>query len=159
MAAIDACKPIANDVEKISRQLSTSFRGGVPPVMANTSLSRVSVTQLYNTIHLIPKVWSEHGVEALWTGQKKIILSCPQCLDSMLAPGFWNKVYTLQYNTIQYNAIKHSLVKSLSHYRVWKKRMSCVWKFIKTFSYAQHALEKTKTVSIFTVLNLWIAYE
>ena len=22
-----------------------------------------------------------------------ILLSCPQCLDSMLAPGFWNKVY------------------------------------------------------------------
>ena len=35
----------------------------------------------------------EHGVEALWTGQKNILLSCPQCLDSMLAPGFWNKVY------------------------------------------------------------------
>ena len=44
-------------------------------------------------IHLIPKAWSEHGVEALWTGQKNILLSCPQCLDSMLAPGFWNKVY------------------------------------------------------------------
>ena len=35
-------------------------------------------------IHLIPKAWSEHGVEALWTGQKNILLSCPQCL----APGF-----------------------------------------------------------------------
>ena len=40
-------------------------------------------------IHLIPKAWSEHGVEALWTGQKNILLFCPQCLDSMLAPGFW----------------------------------------------------------------------
>ena len=46
-----------------------------------------------DSIHLIPKAWSEHGVEALWTGQKNILLSCPQCLDSMLAPGFWNKVY------------------------------------------------------------------
>ena len=27
------------------------------------------------------------------TGQKSILLSCPQCLDSMPAPGFWNKVY------------------------------------------------------------------
>ena len=41
-------------------------------------------------IHLIPKAWNEHGVEALWIGQKIILLSCPQCLDSMLAPGFWN---------------------------------------------------------------------
>ena len=41
-------------------------------------------------MHLIPKAWSEHGVEALWTGQRNILLSCPQCLDSMLAPGFWN---------------------------------------------------------------------
>ena len=24
-------------------------------------------------IHLIPKAWSEHGVEALWTGQKNIL--------------------------------------------------------------------------------------
>ena len=31
----------------------------------------------------------------MWTGQKNILLSCPRCLDSMLAPGFWNKVYTL----------------------------------------------------------------
>ena len=44
---------------------------------------------IYKRIHLIPKTWSEHGVEALWTGQRNIFLSCPQCLDSMLAPGFW----------------------------------------------------------------------
>ena len=25
-------------------------------------------------IHLIPKAWSEHGVEALWTGQRNILL-------------------------------------------------------------------------------------
>ena len=28
------------------------------------------------------------------TGQKNILLSCPQCLDSMLAPGFMNSVYS-----------------------------------------------------------------
>ena len=27
------------------------------------------------SIHLIPKAWSEYGVEALWTGQKNIL--CP----------------------------------------------------------------------------------
>ena len=29
-------------------------------------------------IHQIHKAWSEHGVEALWTGQKNILLSCPK---------------------------------------------------------------------------------
>ena len=29
-------------------------------------------------IHRIHKAWSEHGVEALWTGQKNILLSCPK---------------------------------------------------------------------------------
>ena len=27
--------------------------------------------------------------------EQNILLSCPQCLDSMLAPGFWNKAYSL----------------------------------------------------------------
>ena len=27
------------------------------------------------------------------TGQKNILFSCPQCLDSMLTPGFMNSVY------------------------------------------------------------------
>ena len=60
------------------------------------SLARyyISLEPVQN-IHLIPRAWSEHGVEALWTGQKNILLSCPQCLDSMLAPGFWNKVYNV----------------------------------------------------------------
>ena len=31
--------------------------------------------QAHGYIHLIPKAWSEHGVEALWTGEKNIILS------------------------------------------------------------------------------------
>ena len=30
---------------------------------------------LFTAIHLTPKAWSEHGVEALWTGQR--ILFCP----------------------------------------------------------------------------------
>ena len=57
-----------------------------------TLLPPSKCTTLYKmlTIHLIQKAWSEHGVEALWTGQKNILLSCPQCLDSMLAPGLWN---------------------------------------------------------------------
>ena len=51
----------------------------------------LALTEIWlDSIHLIPKAWSEHGVEALWTGQKNIPLSCPQCLNSMLAPGFWN---------------------------------------------------------------------
>ena len=37
------------------------------------------------------------SMESRHCGQEKRILfyllSCPQCLDSMLAPGFWNKVY------------------------------------------------------------------
>ena len=57
-----------------------------------TLLYRIS-SNMCNATHPNPKAWSEHGVEALWTGQKNILLSCPQCLDSMLAPGFWTKVY------------------------------------------------------------------
>ena len=57
-------------------------------------------------IHLIPNAWSEHGGEALWTGQKNILLSCPQCLDSMLAPGFWNKVYYSEFNFALFSILK-----------------------------------------------------
>ena len=62
--------------------------------MLNVKVSKRSMDEKSSfTIHLIPKAWNKHGVEALWTGQKNILLSCPQCLDSMLAPGFWNKMY------------------------------------------------------------------
>ena len=30
-------------------------------------------------IHLIPKAWSEHGVEALWTGQRNILYASTPC--------------------------------------------------------------------------------
>ena len=32
--------------------------------------------QIRLQIHLIPKAWSEHGVEALWTGQKNLHVQC-----------------------------------------------------------------------------------
>ena len=57
------------------------------------SWSKINKGVLPEEIHLIHKAWNEHGVEALWTGQKNILLSCPQCLDSMLTPGFMNSVY------------------------------------------------------------------
>ena len=42
-------------------------------------------------------IWCLAGVSSVRTyfrtGQKSILLSCPQCLDSMLAPGFMNLVY------------------------------------------------------------------
>ena len=61
--------------------------------MLSTRVPPPSLTRLCEPLlpkHPIPKAWSEHGVEALWTEQNNILLSCPQCLDSMLAPGFWN---------------------------------------------------------------------
>ena len=68
-----------------------------------------------SAIHLIPKAWSEHGVEALWTGQNNIILSCPQCLDSMLAPGFWNWVHSSNYPHFQSSAVTE-IVPFTSHH-------------------------------------------
>ena len=45
-----------------------------------TSIARMNIqypiTYVRYYIHLIPKAWSEHGVEALWTGQKNIGIRC-----------------------------------------------------------------------------------
>ena len=75
------------------------FKDGASTVQSERQQLATFLLTKKNTrlkIHLVPKARSEHGVEALWTAQKNILLSCPQCLDSMLAPGFWNKVYFQQ---------------------------------------------------------------
>ena len=48
-------------------------------------------------------------------GQKNILLSCPQCLDSMLAPGFWNKVYRVH---VYHNATAIQQQSSLACYHL-----------------------------------------
>ena len=40
-------------------------------------INNVLYQRCRTSIHLIPKAWSEHGVEALWTGQKNTPLICP----------------------------------------------------------------------------------
>ena len=52
------------------------------------------VVSLRELIHRIHKAWSEHGVEVFWDRTKNILLFCPKHLDSMLAPGFMNSVYS-----------------------------------------------------------------
>ena len=48
----------------------------LPPVK-----TKATATEFYikcSFIHRIHKAWGEHGVEALWTGKKNILLSCPK---------------------------------------------------------------------------------
>ena len=40
---------------------------------------KVGTSCLDDVLHRIHKAWSEHGVEALWTGQKNILLSSTPC--------------------------------------------------------------------------------
>ena len=47
---------------------------------------------------------------------------------------------------------KYQLFMALLHYCVWEKHKSCIWKFIKYFSYAQKAPENTE-------LGVYIRYE
>ena len=54
---------------------------------------------------------------------------------------------------------------TLSHCCVWEKRKSCVWKFMKYFSYAQKALENTELgvcmpywYRIEPMSSIWVAF-